>query len=95
VKHLLVALLLLAPVALADLALASPPDPTWIPGLYDDADGDDVVSLVASGTGQTPPAAPTILPFVARPIARLTPTPERLPRGLWASAARPRAPPAP
>jgi hypothetical protein len=93
-KRLLVALLLLAPVALPGLAFASPPDPTWIPGIYDDADGDDVVTLIASGTGHVPPA-PTVLRFVARLIVRLTPTPEQQPLGLWASAARPRAPPAP
>lgn len=32
--------------ALQPLAHASPPDPTYIPGLYDDADHDDVVLLV-------------------------------------------------
>ena len=94
-QRLLVVLLLLAPVALPGLVHASPPDPTWIPGIYDDADGDDIVSLIASGTGHLPPAAPTDLPFIARLVARLTPTLERMPLGLWASAASPRAPPAP
>jgi hypothetical protein len=42
VVPLLGALLLLAP-----LAHASPPDPTWIPGFYDDADYDDVVLAIA------------------------------------------------
>ena len=28
------------------IAFASPPDPSWIAGIYDGADGDDVVSLV-------------------------------------------------
>ena len=82
-QRLLVVLLLLAPVALPGFAHASPPDPTWIHGIYDDGDGDDVVSRIASGTGH------------ARLVARLTPTPERMPLGLWASAAPPRAPPAP
>ena len=40
-KRLLVILLLLAPVALPGLAHASPPDPAWIQGIYDDDDGDD------------------------------------------------------
>ena len=93
-KRLLVVLLLLAPVALPGLAHASPPDPTWIQGIYDDADGDDIVALIASGTGHLPAAAPTDLPFIARLVARLTPTLERMPLGLWASAASPRAPPA-
>ena len=34
--------LILLPVA----AGARPPDPTWIPGIYDGADGDDVISVV-------------------------------------------------
>jgi hypothetical protein len=33
------------------LAHASPPDPVWIPGIYDDADFDDVVVAVVSATG--------------------------------------------
>ena len=94
-KRLLVVLLLLAPVALPGLAHASPPDPTWIPGIHDDGDGDDVVSRIASGTGHPPAAAPTSLSFIARLVARLTSTPERMPLALWASAAPPRAPPAP
>jgi len=94
-QRLLVVLLLLAPVALPGFAHASPPDPTWIHGIYDDGDGDDVVSRIASGTGPAPATAPTDLPFIARLVARLTPTPERMPLGLWASAAPPRAPPAP
>jgi hypothetical protein len=32
------------------LAYASPPDPSWIPGIYDDRDGDDVVGMVTEGT---------------------------------------------
>src|SRR5262245_16203516 len=38
---LVVTLILIAPIA-----FASPPDPSWIPGIYDGADGDDVVTLV-------------------------------------------------
>jgi len=43
--------LTLLPIALAlillpSIAFASPPDPSWIAGIYDGADGDDVVSLV-------------------------------------------------
>ena len=42
----LLALLLLVPLVwLTPLAYASPPDQTWIGGLYDDADYDDVVLL--------------------------------------------------
>jgi hypothetical protein len=42
-------LLLLVPLVwLTPLAYASPPDQTWIGGLYDDADYDDVVLLALS-----------------------------------------------
>ena len=94
-KRLLVVLLLIAPVvALPGLAHASPPDPSWIQGVYDDDDGDSIVTLIASGTGHTPEAAPTALPFFGPLIAQLTPTPERKPLQVWASAAPSRAPPA-
>lgn len=93
-KRLLIVLLLLAPVALPGLAHASPPDPTWIHGIYDDDDGDSVVILITSGTGHAPPAPPNDLSFLAPLIARLTPTPERIPLGVRAPAAPSRAPPA-
>jgi hypothetical protein len=32
-------------------AYASPPDPNWIPGVYDDRDCDDVVGMVMDATG--------------------------------------------
>jgi len=47
--------ILLALAALPGLAHASPPDPSWIPGLYDNGDFDDVVVLVASATGTLGP----------------------------------------
>jgi hypothetical protein len=49
----LLGLSLFTPVALAH---ASPPDETWQPGIYDDADFDDVVLLITSLTGATPEA---------------------------------------
>jgi hypothetical protein len=42
-------------VLLVPLAHATPPDPLWIPGIYDDADHDDVVGLLTD-TGQVGPA---------------------------------------
>jgi hypothetical protein len=48
-----VTLLLLALSALAPLALASPPDPLWIGGVFDGADGDDVIVAVTSTDGVT------------------------------------------
>ena len=52
-------LLLLAGVivVLTPLAYASPPDPSWIRGLYDDADYDDVVVLVTSDAGVVGPVS--------------------------------------
>jgi hypothetical protein len=41
-------------VALVPLANASPPDPTWIPGIYDDADFD------ASSSSSSPQWAPRV-----------------------------------
>ena len=38
--------IVLALILLPSIAFASPPDPSWIAGFYDDADGDDIVSLV-------------------------------------------------
>ena len=43
--------LLLALVSLPCLAYASPPDPTWLVGFYDDADYDDVVGSINSLAG--------------------------------------------
>src|SRR5437667_12525826 len=42
-------------LALAPAAHASPPDQSWIPGLYDNADFDDVVLLITSGPGAIQP----------------------------------------
>jgi hypothetical protein len=53
VANALLFLLVACFVSLTPLAHASPPDPTWIPGIYDDADYDDVVSLATSGDGGT------------------------------------------
>jgi hypothetical protein len=40
---------------LTPLAYASPPDPSWIRGIYDDADYDDVVVLITSAAAVTAP----------------------------------------
>jgi hypothetical protein len=38
-------------ILLPAIAFASPPDPSWIRGVYDDADFDDVVCLIIANTG--------------------------------------------
>lgn len=55
-------LLLIVPVLilLPPLAFASPPDPLWVAGFYDGADGDDVVSLIYE-TSAASAAAPSHL----------------------------------
>jgi len=50
----LLALLLVVPVTLAH---ASPPDQTWLAGVYDQADFDDVVGLLTSALDATDSAA--------------------------------------
>src|SRR5262245_10460105 len=45
---------LIIPMLLLVLAYASPPDPAWISGVYDDADGDDVIVQVTSAVGHVP-----------------------------------------
>lgn len=46
----LAGVLLVALVTLTPLAYASPPDPTWVSGVFDDDDSDDVVFLITSST---------------------------------------------
>jgi len=41
-------------MALTPLAYASPPDPSWIMGVYDDDDFDNVVVIVTSGVSAVP-----------------------------------------
>jgi len=50
--------------ATSGLAYASPADPSWIPGIYDDADFDDVVGLVTSADALPGPASAAALPLV-------------------------------
>ena len=47
---MLLVLLTIAPIT---LAYASPPDPTWLAGVYDQADFDDVIGLLTSALDAT------------------------------------------
>ena len=76
------------------LAYASPPDPAWIQGIYDDADGDDIVALALSGTGHVPPAGLAHLQPIPPLIGTLPDAIEDAPAPRSASAVQPRAPPA-
>src|SRR5437879_105741 len=55
VRRLLVLLLIGALASAGPLAYASPPDPAWIAGFWDDGDYDDVVLLATSGVSLADP----------------------------------------
>ncbi len=55
-SRILVLLLVGSLVALTPLAHSSPPDPTWISGIYDGDDFDDVVVSVTSTASTVDPA---------------------------------------
>jgi hypothetical protein len=89
----LIALVLVGPLfALTPLAHATPQDETWIPGIYDGADYDDIVLLITSGGGVTPSALPHVFRGVlvaAMPQHAMAIVPTAPPSGLQS-----RAPPA-
>ena len=62
---------LLILLALVPFAHASPPDPLWIPGLYDGADADDAIQAIADGSGVRMPANEA--PVLAAPEPSTTP----------------------
>ena len=93
-SQLLLALLVLVLGTLAPLAHASTPDPSWIAGIYDGADYDDVVVLVASATGAVAPLRIADLEPQLQVIGSLAQLPERAPVSLPAAAFLPRGPPA-
>jgi hypothetical protein len=47
-RSLLLLVLVAVMVPLTPMAYASPPDPVWVKGFYDDADFDDVVVFLTS-----------------------------------------------
>src|SRR2546426_991290 len=67
-----VVLLLLGLIAVAPLALASPPDPLWIGGGFDAADGDDAVVAAPSADG-APDGAPLRAIKAPWPVLRAGP----------------------
>ena len=93
-SQLLLALLVLVLGTLAPLAHASAPDPSWISGIYDGADYDDVVVLVTCATGAVSPLRIADLEPMLQMIGSLTQLPERAPVSLSAAAFLPRGPPA-
>jgi hypothetical protein len=81
-------------VMLTPIAWASPVDPSWISGMYDDADFDDVVTYLTS-LGTAPiPSLPVreLLPVLTFVPAESAPD-ERLGVSTPLSSHSPRAPP--
>ena len=85
---------LLALCILTPLAYASPPDPSWIRGIYDGADYDEVVGQITSEGGLLPP----FLLAVASPLIVLVGPALQCSSGLLPFLSfrrlKPRAPPA-
>jgi hypothetical protein len=92
-SRLVALVLVLAAVIAPVLAAANVPDPTWIAGVYDGADADEVLALVWD---QTPAAVAAALVLDGRVEARLDVVPLRaaltaLPAPSPASRAPPRS----
>jgi hypothetical protein len=79
---------------IASLADASPPDPSWIPGIYDDADFDDVVGLVTSAKALVEPLDATAIRLIPPATWPQAPLRESAIIHFRASALHARAPPA-
>src|SRR6266704_2860952 len=79
-------------LTLTPLAHAAPPDPTWISGIWDDADFDDVVGYITSAAGLLPHPVACDLRTVALP-ALLRPLGLQAAVSAPRSASSPRAPP--
>lgn len=81
-------------VTLTPLAYASPPDPSWIRGLYDDADFDDVVVLLTSSVGVMGPFTLSDVQPILTAAAPLLPADQESATTRPLSANPSRAPPA-
>jgi len=79
--------LILLPV----LAFASPPDPSWIAGIYDGADGDDIVTLVYETAAANNTAKSQIVLLPCLPEIQLESLARGVPGGRFTPG--PRAPP--
>jgi hypothetical protein len=81
-------------VLLRAAAYATPPDPLWIPGIYDGGDFDDLLRPVGLLIGVPDDVhIPTVAPFEATRERLLVSKPSGIPVA-FVPPARPRAPPA-
>ena len=53
---------------LGPVAHSTPPDPTWVAGVWDDADHDDVVTLVTAGNSVADASRLSPFPIVLVPL---------------------------
>jgi hypothetical protein len=93
-RRLVVTLLIGLLMTLTPLAHAEPPDQTWIAGLYDDADYDDVALSVTSGTGLVECRPPNDSGLILTALGAVQPHDESRPAKLAPSSNSARAPPA-
>jgi hypothetical protein len=89
----LVLVLVALMLTLTTLAYASPPDPTWIAGLYDDDDFDNVVEFITSSSGVAVALVLTDLCPVPNPIVLQLQPADGIVAFIPLSAFGPRAPP--
>ena len=87
----LIALLSILPA----LAEASPPDQSWLAGVYDDADYDDVVLAILESVALVELHSPHDSQIDEAPVAVVLPSDERVHVAPRRSSNPPRAPPAP
>ena len=78
---------------LPGLAYASSPDPSWIGGIYDGSDYDDVVVLVTFATSGVSLAPVADLHLDLRVMGSILPSASPAIPALWASAVLSRGPP--
>ena len=92
--HAAPGLLLIVTLVLLPLAAgASPPDPTWLAGIYDEADGDDVVGLVDDTVACKTNDVHAPLSLACLPDELIYPTPSEY--GTSRTLTRDRGPPPP
>src|SRR5215831_13829873 len=75
------------------MAWASPPDPTWVTGLYDNADFDEVVTFLTSGMVGLPILDVVIVTFALAYVSTVSALRERVEVSYFRSPGIPRAPP--
>jgi hypothetical protein len=78
-------------LALVPIAQASPPDPLWIPGIYDAADSDDAILAAASLESRVEAEHRVLSPV--RFVADVTPAAAPIARSTTLGRPQPRAPP--